>query len=109
MWDLKGQLVARFPLDFEPHSLTYSPDGRHLVVGEGSLWQLFDIVGQRKLLTGIAFRHSRDWAVYSPDCHYDGTPGGLAKAILRQGDQVTTLSTLDWHNHRSGLLPASLR
>lgn len=110
VWDLQGQPLASIPWQGAPASLAFHPDGRHLfVTTRDDLWHLFDLTSQRLLLTGLSFVNSNDWAVLTPDGHYDGSVGGLGKAFVRKGDEVVRLCTLDPHAYVGGLIPACLR
>jgi WD40 repeat protein len=84
LWDVRtGKLVRELPGHTHPaHSVAFAPDGRTLVSGNDYRTLMLWDVGSGKLRgTLMTFPAGPDgdaadeWAAFTPDGYYDGSPG----------------------------------
>ena len=75
------KLIKQFRFDLAP-DVTFSSDSRRLLVNRSRDLEIRSLP-DGQLLGRLQAFGDKDWLVYTPDGHYDGTEGGIAKLGLR--------------------------
>ena len=75
------KLIKQFRFDLAP-DVTFSSDSRRLLVNRSRDLEIRSLP-DGQLLGRLQAFGDKDWLVYTPDGHYDGTEGGIARLGLR--------------------------
>ena len=93
MWDCTtGAILATFTgHSSDVYALAFSADGRYAISGGADgVIKLYDIEKKIELASRVQIGE-RDWVVYTPDGHFDGTPEGIRRVHFVQGLETFSL------------------
>lgn len=93
MWDCAtGDILATFTGHSSGvYTLAFSANGRYaLSGGADGVMKLYDIKRKKELVSRVHVGE-RDWVVYTPDGHFDGTPEGIRRVHFVQGLKTYSL------------------